>query len=223
LQFSDGYALTAEDVAFTFNSVIAPGSDSVIAKRTREKFVSVTAESPTTIRFILSGPLATLWSDLETGILKKAAASADGKFAGGMVVSAGPYKIVTLNSQHALLLRNDFYNGVGGKAMLPKLELRFVTAPTARVLMLAGGSADLVQNAIPPDVLADMQKDRIAIDSAPSLVLTYLMLNQADPKLADVRVRKAIAYALDRKSARQIRQPPPTGSALGLGASAPTC
>jgi peptide/nickel transport system substrate-binding protein len=65
--------------------------------------------------------------------------------------------------------------------------------------MMVGGSADLVQNGVRLDLIDDVAKrERIAVTSGPSAILTYMMMNNTDPALSDVRVRRAIALAIDR-------------------------
>jgi peptide/nickel transport system substrate-binding protein len=82
---------------------------------------------------------------------------------------------------------------------LPHVEIKFVRDASARLLMLVGGSVDLIQNAVRLDLIDDVAtRPRVHIESAPSVVLTYLMFNNDDPILKDLRVRQAIALALDR-------------------------
>jgi peptide/nickel transport system substrate-binding protein len=82
---------------------------------------------------------------------------------------------------------------------LPHLELRFVTDASARILMLVGGSADLLENAVRPDLVDEVAtRPRVKVEAAHSLLLTYMLLNNDDPILKDLRVREAIALALDR-------------------------
>jgi peptide/nickel transport system substrate-binding protein len=67
--------------------------------------------------------------------------------------------------------------------------------------MLVGGSLDLLQNAVRPDLVDEvLERPRVAIQAAPSVLLTYMLLNNEDPALRDVRVREAIALAIDRRS-----------------------
>lgn len=92
---------------------------------------------------------------------------------------------------------NPYFDGVPPRT--PKVEMRFVTAQPARALMMAGGAADLVQNAIQVDLLDDLAKrPRLVIETAPSVILTYLMMNHRDAALGNVKVRRAIAHAIDR-------------------------
>jgi len=71
----------------------------------------------------------------------------------------------------------------------------------ARLVMLAGGSADLVQNSFRYDLIDDvLARERVREIRQPSNILTYMMFNNDDPLLRDVRVRRAIALALDREA-----------------------
>jgi len=65
---------------------------------------------------------------------------------------------------------------------------------------LRKGSADATINSLTPDTVLTLQRNpSLAVESAPGTVLAYLGFNLRDPILQDVRVRQAIAYALNRK------------------------
>jgi peptide/nickel transport system substrate-binding protein len=71
----------------------------------------------------------------------------------------------------------------------------------SRLLALVGGSGDLTQNTVSPLLLdAVVEQPRLKVESGRSAVFTYLGLNCDDPILGDPRVRRAIAYAIDRKT-----------------------
>jgi peptide/nickel transport system substrate-binding protein len=199
VRFSDGTLVTASDVAWTYNSVLAKGSDSLFHKNLAERFSAVTAIDVRTVKFSLIKPLATFMSDIDFGIVAQHGALPDGRFANGIPVGAGPYRLLSLTPEAAALVANPHY--WEGAAKVPKLMIKFVTDPAARALMLAGGSADLVQNGVRLDLLDDVAaRPRVAVATAPSLLLTYLLLNNEDPILKDVRVRQAISLALDRQA-----------------------
>src|SRR4029077_20915440 len=70
---------------------------------------------------------------------------------------------------------------------------------TTRALELRKGSADATINALTPDTVLTLERDpSLAVERAPGTVLAYMGFNLRDPILKDVRVRQAIAYALDR-------------------------
>lgn len=197
LRFSDGAPVTAADVAWTFDTVTAQGSDSFAHKQLAERFASVTPRDERTVRFALRGKLATILTDLDFGILARHAAGPDGRFPTAGLIGAGPYKLEALESTRVVLVANPHYFGAQPK--VPRVEIRTVRDASARILMLVGGSADLVQNAVRPDLVDDViQRPRIHVDAAPSAILSYLLINNRHPVLKDVRVRRAIALAMDR-------------------------
>ncbi len=198
-KFSDGTAVTAQDVVWTYSSVMRKGSDSPYQKNLAERFSSVEAVDARTVRFHLIAPLATFLSDIDFGIVAQHAAAKDGHFAQGTPIGAGPYQLLSHDLQRVELRANPHFWGAAPK--LAGITIKFVMDPAARALMLAGGSADLVLNGVRLDLLADVaQRPRVAVRTAPGLLLTYLLLNNEDAKLKDVRVRQAIALALDRQA-----------------------
>src|SRR5206468_12313804 len=89
-------------------------------------------------------------------------------------IGAGPYRLVSLTSDGATLERNPYYFGTPPR--LPRLEIKVVRDAAARLLMLAGGSADVVQNAVRLDLVpAVAAQPRVQLQTAHSDVLTLLM------------------------------------------------
>jgi peptide/nickel transport system substrate-binding protein len=193
-RFSDGSPVTAADVAGTYMSVLAPDSISASHKTLSDRFESVEAIAPLVARFHLKAPLATFWSDIDYGIVS----FSGGAPRGGRAIGAGPYRMRELTSAHAVLEANPYY--FGDAPRIPKIEVKFVRDTAARLLMVTGGSADLVQNSIRLDLVTAMERNRgrVHVDTEPSAVLTYLMMNNEDPVLENRDVRRAIALALDR-------------------------
>jgi peptide/nickel transport system substrate-binding protein len=192
-RFSDGSPVTAADVAGTYMSVLAPDSTSASHKTLTDRFTSVEALGPLTARFHLKAPLATFRSDVDFGIVS----FHDGPPALGHAIGAGPYRLRELTSTDALLEANPYY--YGQKPRLPNVDIKLVRDTAARLLMLVGGSADLSQNSVRLDLVAQLRnRPRVHVEATPGVILTYLMMNNDDPVLADRRVRQAIALALDR-------------------------
>ncbi|MBA3459068.1 MAG: ABC transporter substrate-binding protein [Deltaproteobacteria bacterium] len=184
-KFSDGAPVTAADVAYTYQSMLDPKSDSLFRKGFTERFSHVEPINARVVRFHLREPLATFQTDIDIGII-----SAAGK-------GAGPYVVNELTTTHVVLDASPTYFGTPPRVQ--HVEIKFVRDASARLLMLVGGSADLIQNGVRLDLLDDVrERPRVHLDTSPSVFLTYLMMNNADPLLKDVRVRQAIALAIDR-------------------------
>jgi peptide/nickel transport system substrate-binding protein len=192
-RFSDGSPVTAADVAGTYASVLDPASRSSSHKMLGERLFLVEAIEPRVARFHLKAPLATFQSDIDFGIVS----FHDGPPASDRVIGAGPYRLVSLTADGAVLERNPYYFGT--PARLARLEIKVVRDAAARLLMLAGGSADVLQNAVRLDLVPALAaQPHVQLQTAHSDVLTFLMMNNDDKLLSDRRVRQAIALALDR-------------------------
>jgi peptide/nickel transport system substrate-binding protein len=188
-RFSDGSYVTADDVAKTYTSVLADVA-SIAHKNIAERIASVEVIAPKTARFHLTSPIATFLTDIDFGILS---------FHPGVtgVVGAGPYVLRELDDQHALLDANPYY--FEGPPKTPHLDIRVVHDSAARILMMVGGTADIAQNNLRMDLVDEIaERSRVHVSSSPSVLLTYLAMNNDDPMLHDLRVREAIALALDR-------------------------
>lgn len=197
-RFPDGTPVTAEDIVFTFNTLIDPKMKSGYLKGWQERIESMEVRGPRTARFHLKQAFAMFRSDLIFGIVSARHAGKDGRFPGGTTVGAGPYRVVSIETGKVVLAANRHYHGK--KPQVPRILVRTVTDASARLLMLVGGSADVAQNAVRPDLLEDVAaKPRLEIVRGPSALLTYVLLQNDDPILKDVRVRRAIAYAIDRE------------------------
>jgi peptide/nickel transport system substrate-binding protein len=163
-----------------------------------ERYAKVEALGAKRVRFHLKQPLATFRTDIDFGIIS---------FHGlpphtcrvAHVIGAGPYVVRELTSRHVLLDRNPYYFGTPAK--LPHVEIKFVPDDSARLLMLVGGSIDLLQNASRPDLVGDIAaRPRVRVATSPSVLLTYMLINNDDAVLRDLRVREANALAIDRKA-----------------------
>jgi len=80
--------------------------------------------------------------------------------------------------------------------------VRFAVVPdaTTAALELRKGTGDLSINFLTPDTVHTLEREPfLAVEHAPGTEIQYLGFNLRDPILKDVRVRQAIAYAIDRR------------------------
>jgi len=196
-RFSDGSPVTAGDVAGTYMNVLAPESPSASHKTLFDRFSSVEAVAPLVARFHLKVPLATFMSDADFGIISFHGSVDGPPPPADHIIGAGPYQLRELTSTAAFLVPNPYY--FGARPKLPNVEIKFVRDAAARLLMLVGGSADLIQNAVRLDLVAAVRdRPRVRVEHSPSAILTYLMMNNEDKVLSKPEVRQAIALAVDR-------------------------
>lgn len=195
--FSDGTPVRAEDVARTYETVMAEACGSLYRKGFLERYQRVEAIGDTKVRFHFTHPIAMFRVDIEFGIISFHGVP-PGECRPPRVIGAGPFVLRSLTMLTARLDRNPRYPT---PPKLAHVEIKVVRDAAARILMLVGGSLDLVQNGVRLDLLDDVtQRRRVKLSTSPSVLLTYMMVNNTDPVLKDVRVRQAIAYAMDRRS-----------------------
>lgn len=196
VRFHDGTELTAEDVAWTYRSILDPALGSPFAGM-YEKIDQIDVLDRYTVRFVLAQAHAPFLSDLVMGIVPMHLTRATGHFPAGRVVGAGPFQVVEGSAEDRLVLeRFDGY--FQAPARLRRLVVRTIRDDNSRLLALMGGSGDLVQNGVNPLLLGTLEAHpHLRVETAPSIAYNYLGFNLEDPLLRRPRVRQAIALALD--------------------------
>ncbi len=196
VKFHDGRALTSRDVKWTFDSLLQGKVRST--KSAVYRFVDrIDAPDDFTVIFHMKEPSATLLWNLSDGAVG-VVPYGSGKEITDHPMGSGPFRFVSAETDKEVNLeRNEDYWGV--KAKLQRVRFAVVPDATTRALELRKGSGDAEINALTPDTILTLQREPdLAVERAPGTVLAYLGFNLRDPILKDVRVRQAIAYALDR-------------------------
>ncbi|MEP4380094.1 MAG: ABC transporter substrate-binding protein [Alphaproteobacteria bacterium] len=192
--FHDGTGFDADDVVFSLNR--ARASDSVNAqKQLFAAMDKVEAVDARTVRITLSRPEGALLFNLGWGdaVIVAPESAANNKVA---PIGTGPYKFDrwVRGSQIRLAATDE------GRA-IRKVTFRFIPDPSAQVAALKAGDIDAVANLQAPEAVITLQADpnfEVAIGSTEGE--TILAMNNTRPPLNDVRVRQAIAHAIDRQA-----------------------
>lgn len=195
--FHDGSVLTADDVVATYTSIMAGKSPS--PRRATLAGVSSLEARGRVVRFHLEQPDAAFLEVATLGILPAAQAAA-ATLESAELIGAGPYRIAEVDGDKRITLQ-AFAAFPLFTPSIASIEIRHVPDALMRALELRNGTIDFVQNAIDPDTtewLARHDPARLII-RAPSNNFQYIGMNLEHPALADVRVRRAIAYAIDRQ------------------------
>jgi peptide/nickel transport system substrate-binding protein len=195
--FHDGRALTSRDVKWTFDSLLEGKIRSTKAAAYR-LVDRVEAPDDFTVVFRLKEPFATLLWNLSDGAIG-IVPFGTGDEISAHPIGSGPFRFVSAEQDKEVVIeRNDDYWG-----QKPKLQqVRFTVVPdtTTRALELRKGSADIAINALTGDLVLALEKEpTLQVIHAPGTVLSYLAFNTRDPILKDARVRRALAYAIDRR------------------------
>jgi peptide/nickel transport system substrate-binding protein len=197
--FHDGRALTAADVVFTYRSILDPRTGSPFLGVFSDRIADVRAEDPRTVAFHLKKPVGTFLSDMSLGIVPAHVGADLDRFV-HHPLGAGPFVFESWRAGEQVVLRaNPRYHL--GHPKVDRLVIRTVRNEVTRYLELLGGKADLVHNGLSPLYLRVVREQpELQVIAAPSILTTYLAFNLRDPVLADVRVRRAIAHAIDREA-----------------------
>jgi peptide/nickel transport system substrate-binding protein len=197
--FHNGQALTSRDVKWTFDSLLQ-GKIRSTKTSTYSRFVDrIDTPDELTVVFHLKEPFAALLWNLSEGAIGIVPYGSLDEMTRSPI-GTGPFKFVSAETDKEVILqRNDNY-----WATVPHLHrVRFAIVPdaTTQALELRKGSADLTINSpMPPDMIATLEGySSIVVQRGAGTRLAYLAFNLRDPVLKDVRIRQAIAYAIDRK------------------------
>jgi peptide/nickel transport system substrate-binding protein len=192
VRFHDGRELTAEDVAFTFRSFLDPDFLSA-RKGAYTLLASVRATGRYEVAFTLKEPFGSFPINLVMGIVPAGTVRS-----APTPVGSGPYALEWFARDDRVVLRR-FDEYFDGAARNPGVVLKVVPDDTMRGLELRKGTVDLVVNDIAPDIAHQFELEgRLRFVTAPGADYAYLGLNLRDPVLQDVRVRHALAHAIDR-------------------------
>jgi peptide/nickel transport system substrate-binding protein len=197
VSFSNGQPLTARDVKWSFDSLMNGKIRGT--KAATYRFIDrIDAPDDYTVVFYLKQPWAELlWNVASPGM--GVVPYGSGEEVSRNPVGSGPFRFVSADQDREVVIeRNDGYWGEKAKVA----RVRFVVVPdtTTRALELRKGSADVAANALTPDMEITLEKDpNLRVVRGPGTRLAYIGFNLRDPILKDVRVRQAIAYAIDRQ------------------------
>jgi peptide/nickel transport system substrate-binding protein len=197
VKFSDGRALTSRDVKWSFDSVIQGKVRS--PKAGTYKWVrQIDAPDDYTVIFHLKQPWATLLWNVAGGEGMGIVPYGSGEEISRNPVGSGPFKFVSAELDRDVVIeRNDYY--WGERAKLDRVRFVVVPDTTTRALELRKSSADVEMNALTADIERTLQgESHLATMRGPGTRLAYVAFNLRDPILQNVRVRQAIAYAIDR-------------------------
>ncbi|MBX6351086.1 MAG: ABC transporter substrate-binding protein [Clostridia bacterium] len=198
VKFQDGTDVTADDVVYTFQTILDPAFKAP-NRNLYTPIQAVEAVDPHTVKFTLAAPYAPLLSYLDMGIVPKHLAEKDPEF-GSHPVGSGPYKFVRWEKGNEIVLEAnpDFW---GGEPKIGTIEFHVVSDNTARAQALEAGDLDFIQSPLSPQDLKRLAGEpKFKTVTMTGTGYTYLNFNTKDPVLADARVRKALAMLIPQES-----------------------
>ncbi len=196
VSFHDGSGLEASDVVFSLER--ARAEDSVNAQKALfEPIESLTAPDPATVVVTLKRPTGHFLFNLGWGdAVVVAPESAEGNKA--EPVGTGPFKFQRwVQGDRVELVRNPDYWGEAVK--LERATFKFIPDAAAAVAAMLAGDADAFANFPAPESLGQFEADpRFEVVIGSTEGETILTMNNGKAPFDDLRVRRAVAHALDR-------------------------
>ncbi len=197
IRFHDGRLLTSRDVKWTLDT-IRNGSLITLKTTTYALIDRIEAPDDSTLVVHLSEPDGTLLYNVSDGAFGIVPFGSDKKF-NSNPIGSGPFRFVRSDPDSQVIIeRNGSY--WGQHARVERVRFAVVSDATTRALELRKGSADISPSgSLSADMVGTLRHDpNLEIEQQPGTVLAYLAFNLRDPILKDVRVRQALAFAIDR-------------------------
>jgi peptide/nickel transport system substrate-binding protein len=197
--FHDGTPLTADDVVYTFETVL----DESFGAPYRSLYTPITgvaARDAQTVEFTLSESYAPFLSYMDLAIVPKHLAADPAADFANQPIGTGPFSFVKWerNSKIELTANPDYW---GGPPKLAGVTFFIIPDNTVRATALETGDLDLIHSPLSPQDVARLKDtDGVTVTEQTALGYTYLNFNTADPILADVNVRRALAYLIDKQT-----------------------
>lgn len=154
------------------------------------------------LQFVLSSPMAPFLANLAMDMFAissptaiQTAGEAYGTPAGGCV-GTGPYKFVSWQegTEITLVANEDYW---GEKPKVKNVIVRVIPDDSARFLALRAGDIDALEQAVVEDLATAEADPNLQILTRPGLNTSYLAFNFKIKEFQDVRVREAVAHAID--------------------------
>ena len=198
----DGTKFTAQDVKFTFDSILDPKINSV--RRSDYiidgKPIRFNAVDRYTVQAILPKPFAPFLASAGMSILPMHLLKGQDINMSPFnqhPVGTGPFKFKEwVSGDHVSLVRNEKY--YLGRPLLAEIIYKIIPDENSRLIAMEAGEID--ESDIPAKDIDRVKKlSKVNIFEFDALTYTYLGLNLANPIFSDIRVRQALAYATNKK------------------------
>jgi len=157
-----------------------------------------------TVKFVLASPLAPFLANLAMDMFAISspaaieAAGADYGLPEVGCVGTGPFKFVEwVEGDHITVEANDDY--WGGRPKVDQIIWRVIPDDSARFLALKAGDIHALEQAVVEDLEAAEAADDLYVITRPALNTGYLAFNYRIAEFQDIRVREAVAHAINRQ------------------------
>jgi peptide/nickel transport system substrate-binding protein len=206
VKFHDGRVLSSADVKYTLDLVFS----SSFAKSasfyegtgdTKHSYIkSVEAPDQKTVVVTLIKPWVGLLSNLvPVAIIPKDSYESEKTHP----VGTGPFKFVRYDNAQQVVDVEAFADYWDGPTKIPSLRVRVISDMNALQAELRAGRVDIapMPTSLSPDAIKLLEEDQnLQVNAFTGSNVVLLTINTSAPPLDNVKVRQALAYAIDRDS-----------------------
>jgi len=203
VKFHNGDALTSADVKYTFDRIL----DTKTAAVARSFFTDVdniTTPDPSTVTFNLKNPNAALIAYMahpNTGIVSKKIGEANADLSKKeTAIGSGPFKLAEWVPDNFMRFEanKDYY--VSGQPYLDGIRINVVPDESSLTAALRTKAADMAIVTDAKVAKTLRSESGVTLSAKPSLSYNLLFVNTKRKPFDNLKVRQAIAYAIDRKA-----------------------
>ena len=194
--FHDGEVFDSESVRFTIETLLDPASSSPIRAQL-DAIEHVETPDTRTAVIVTKQPFAPLIAEL-TQLMMIPKAHTERVGFGELADQpngTGAFRFLErMRGERIVLAAND--HSWHNVPVTQRLELRRIPDTFTRMATVQTGESDLAVN-VPVEQISMLQGAGVTVVGRPGIQSLYLRLHARKPPLDDVRVRRAIAYAID--------------------------
>ena len=198
VKFHDGEALDASVVKFSLDRLFAANS-TVPAKSLYTDIEKVEVVDPTTVKITLKSPNSFLLYSLslgDAGIMHPKSAPTNDK----KPIGTGPFMFKERKEGNSITLVKSPTWRDPGSIKFNTVIFKIVKDPSAQVNALLAGDVDTIPGFQAPELVDRLKKDpRFAVVVGTTEGEVILAINNTKKPFNDLKVRQAIAYAINRE------------------------
>ncbi len=197
--FHDGTPLTVRDVTATYRYVLDE-TNKVPYRNSFTDIERMDVVGENQIRITLKKPYIPFLTALTMGVVPERFEKQTFE-----TIGSGPYRVQENRGKEGLILKR-YDNYFDSPVKIARIYLKPILDDSVRLLALLKGSIDLIQNAVPPTLLHKArEKEEVEVVTSDGLAYAYVGFNLEDPTLKNLKVRQAIAHAIDRDAIIQYK------------------
>ena len=189
VKFHNGETVTAEDVVYSVSRAAGLGADKPMIDG-MQIITSVEATDEKTVVVTLGEPNIEMLALLTAGIIPA------GSDPAVETVGTGPFKFVSRIPQESIVIEK-FDEYWGTPAYVDSVTYKIIDSGETIVMSLKSGALDLVAHLTSAQV-NELGDDFTVLDGTMNLVQAVYLNNAVEP-FNDVKVRQALAHAIDRQ------------------------